>query len=52
MYIYSVQKLSDYLKLSRPTIYRYIDKGMPCSKAPNGRYVFNIEKIEKWVRGE
>lgn len=51
-YIKGVTELADLLKVSRPTIYDYIKKGMPCIKSPIGKYLFVLEDVQKWIRGE
>lgn len=52
MYLYTVRGLAKQFSISEPTIYKNIKLGMPCTKAPNGRFVFNVEEVTKWLRGE
>lgn len=52
MTIFGVTDLSKKFNISRQTIYKYIAKGMPCRKSPIGKYVFEYEEVEKWLKGE
>ena len=51
MTIYNVSDLARNFNISRMTVYRYIKKGMPCKKSPTGRYVFDYEEVENWLKG-
>ena len=48
--IIGVAKMARILNVSRPTIYRYIDNGMPCSR-PFDKFIFDLEEVNKWLRG-
>lgn len=51
--ILGVSSLAKELNVSRTTIYRYIEKGMPCCKeGGNGRIVFELEEVKAWLKGE
>lgn len=47
--IFGVSNLSRLLNLSRPTIYKYIANGMPCTKISEKKYVFDYELVNNWL---
>lgn len=50
--ILGVSKLAKELEVTRTTIYRYIEKGMPYKIGGNGRRVFELEEVKAWLKGE
>jgi excisionase family DNA binding protein len=43
------KELSEVLKVSIPTVERYMAKGMPYLKMGNGSVRFEIEKVKEWA---
>lgn len=48
MLIFGVTELAKRFELSRSTIYRYVNDGMPCSQK-NGRYIFDSFEVRDWL---
>ena len=46
------KELAKELKVSLITIERYMKKGIPFIKTPTGRVRFEIENVNKWLKGE
>ena len=44
------KEIAEYLKVSIPTIDRYMASGMPCVKLPSGTVRFEIEAVKKWIQ--
>lgn len=49
--MFTKQELAEYLKVTIPTIDRYMKKGMPYIKLPTGTVRFDISEVEKWIKG-
>lgn len=47
--ILGMNNLSKEIGVSRPTIYHYIELGMPCSRKGKGRYIFDRVKVFEWL---
>ena len=44
----TVNELSDYFKVSRDTVYKWIRQGMPYQELPNGHKRFYIMDVVDW----
>lgn len=45
----TVNGLADHFKMSRSTVYRWLDEGCP-SHRPRGRALFDLTEVEAWIR--
>ena len=50
--VYSLLELAKLLNVTERTIDRYREKGMPCTVLPTGTVRFNLEDVNKWIKGE
>ncbi len=48
----SKTELAKELNVTTMTIGRWMNKGMPFLKAPNGTVRFELDKVKKWMGGE
>jgi len=46
------KELAEYLKLSIPTIDRYMAAGMPCLKLHTGTVRFELDAVIDWFKGK
>jgi len=46
----SIAEVTEFLGISRQTIYRLLSQGMPCYKL-GGRRIFDREELIEWVKG-
>ncbi len=45
-------QLAEKFSVSEMTINRWVKKGMPHLKAPNGTIRFELEKVKEWMGGK
>jgi excisionase family DNA binding protein len=45
----TVKELGDYYGVTRDTIYKWMQKGMPYQITPSNTRRFTIETIEQWI---
>lgn len=48
----SKKELASELKVSLITIERWMKKGMPRLKAPNGTVRFELDEVKRWMGGK
>lgn len=48
MIIFGVKKLAEELGVSRTTIYRWMDSGMPHGTKPN-KQIFDLDTVKAWL---
>lgn len=47
---YSIEEITEYLRISKYTVYRWIEKrGMPAYKI-GGCWKFKLSEIEEWIK--
>lgn len=46
------KELSESLKVTPVTIDRWMKKGMPYLKAPNGTVRFELDEVKRWMGGK
>jgi excisionase family DNA binding protein len=49
--IIGIEKLADYLGVSKPTVSAYIQLGMPCGRVGN-RWHFHLENVDRWLKND
>jgi excisionase family DNA binding protein len=44
------QEIADYLKISRRTLTRYIDQGMPTIRVSTRKNLYDLEAVNVWLQ--